>query len=74
MAQELECKTIAECVETVRQADFTTFMGADFQQGYYFAQPMPKNELLSWLGIWESGTVGGLQKRLLEEMPLKQSA
>ena len=47
MAHDLGCLTIAEGVETVRQADFTTYMGADFLQGYYFAQPMPRMATLS---------------------------
>ncbi len=68
MAHELGCKTIAEGVETVRQADFTTYMGADFLQGYYFAQPMTKAELLDWLEVWEGGTISGLNRRLLESV------
>ncbi len=68
MAHELGCKTIAEGVETVRQADFTTYMGADFLQGYYFAQPMKKNELFDWLEVWEGGTISGLNRRLLESV------
>ena len=68
MAHELGCMTIAEGVETVRQADFTTYMGADFLQGYYFAQPMPKEELMDWMKAWEGGTISGLNRQLLDSV------
>ena len=68
MAHELGCQTIAEGVETIRQADFTTYMGADFLQGYYFAQPMPREELMEWLKVWEGGTISGLHKQLLDSV------
>ncbi|MEP3047555.1 MAG: EAL domain-containing protein [Roseibium sp.] len=49
MAKELGCKTVAEGVETLGQAEFATRVGADCLQGYYFSPSQPIADLINWL-------------------------
>jgi diguanylate cyclase (GGDEF)-like protein len=48
LARELNCKTVAEGVETKEQAMALSAMGVDFLQGYYFAKPMRNDDLIIW--------------------------
>ncbi|MCF2948078.1 bifunctional diguanylate cyclase/phosphodiesterase [Paraglaciecola aquimarina] len=48
IAQELNCKTIAEGVESLDQAKMLASMGVDYLQGYYFAKPMKNDDLIIW--------------------------
>ena len=48
IASELNCKTVAEGVETLEQAQALKAMGVDYLQGYYFAKPMPNEQLIEW--------------------------
>ncbi|ABG39156.1 diguanylate cyclase/phosphodiesterase [Paraglaciecola sp. T6c] len=48
IASELNCKTVAEGVETLEQAKALKAMGVDYLQGYYFARPMPNEQLIEW--------------------------
>lgn len=41
---------VAEGVETTEQAQSLTELGVDLVQGYLLARPMPRNELVTWLG------------------------
>ena len=43
------CQVVAEGVETERQAQAVTAKGADWIQGYYYARPMPWEELKAFL-------------------------
>ncbi|MBA4142062.1 MAG: EAL domain-containing protein [Nitrosospira sp.] len=45
MAHSLDVKVVAEGVETVEQLDFLRERGCDEIQGYYFARPLPANEI-----------------------------
>jgi diguanylate cyclase (GGDEF)-like protein len=48
IARELNCKTVAEGVETKEQAMALSAMGVDYLQGYYFAKPMKNDDLIVW--------------------------
>ncbi|RUO37672.1 hypothetical protein CWE13_06905 [Aliidiomarina shirensis] len=47
MAQQLHLTVTAEGVETLEQAEFVEQAGCHFMQGFYFARPMPMNELIA---------------------------
>ncbi len=49
MAKNLDKETIAEGVESREQLAFLTGLGVDEVQGFYFARPMPKEEVFSFL-------------------------
>jgi predicted signal transduction protein with EAL and GGDEF domain len=49
MARNLNCKTVAEGIETQEQASFISRMGCDYLQGFLYAKPMPVQELEGWL-------------------------
>jgi EAL domain-containing protein (putative c-di-GMP-specific phosphodiesterase class I) len=49
MAKSLNLKTIAEGVETERQAELLRLQRCDEVQGYYFARPMPAEEFERYL-------------------------
>ena len=48
IARALKLRTVAEGVETRPQADFLAELGCDVLQGFYFAKPMPPEQLLSF--------------------------
>lgn len=49
IAKEFGSKTVAEGIETVKQAKALHQMGVDFLQGFLYAKPMPKDELNEWM-------------------------
>ncbi|BCD61038.1 MULTISPECIES: bifunctional diguanylate cyclase/phosphodiesterase [unclassified Nitratiruptor] len=49
MADKLGMDTVAEGVETKEQAQFLEQIGIDYIQGYYYAKPMPFEEVLQFL-------------------------
>lgn len=49
MADKLGMDTVAEGVETKEQAQFLEKIGIDYIQGYYYAKPMPFEEMLEFL-------------------------
>ncbi len=49
LAHGLGLKVVAEGIETKEQKDLLQVLGCDKAQGYYFAKPMPSNELATWL-------------------------
>ncbi len=57
MAHELGMQVIAEGVETQEQLDFLRMKGCDGAQGYFFSQPLPPEELVSWLKTYRAGMV-----------------
>ena len=48
IARALKLRTVAEGVETRAQADFLAELGCDVLQGFYFARPMPPEQLLGF--------------------------
>jgi diguanylate cyclase (GGDEF)-like protein len=66
MAGELGCKTVAEGVETLQQAEFATRIGANCLQGYYFAASMPIDRLVDWLKHQSDKAVQDYHDRLKE--------
>lgn len=52
MAHSLGIRTIAEGVETKEQLEILKELGCDMAQGYYFAKPMPEQEIEKRLKEW----------------------
>jgi diguanylate cyclase (GGDEF)-like protein/PAS domain S-box-containing protein len=48
IARALKLRTVAEGIEARPQASFLAELGCDVLQGYYFAKPMPAEQLLSF--------------------------
>jgi EAL domain-containing protein (putative c-di-GMP-specific phosphodiesterase class I) len=57
MAHDLGMKVIGEGVETFEQLEFLRTKGCDCIQGYYFSRPLPPQELVSWIGTYNSNMV-----------------
>ncbi len=51
LGQVLGLRVIAEGVETAAQADRLRDLGCQYAQGYYFARPLPANELAALLAL-----------------------
>jgi EAL domain-containing protein (putative c-di-GMP-specific phosphodiesterase class I) len=49
MAHALNLKVVAEGVETETQLDFLRELNCDYAQGYYFARPDTKENIINWL-------------------------
>jgi sensor c-di-GMP phosphodiesterase-like protein len=49
LGHRLQLVMVAEGVETRRQAEYLAQQGVQFLQGYWFARPMPAEELQRWL-------------------------
>jgi len=49
MLHSIGKQTLAEGVETAKQAEALAEMGVDYIQGYYYAKPMPEDEFLAFL-------------------------
>ncbi|RUO23398.1 hypothetical protein CWE08_01745 [Aliidiomarina iranensis] len=47
MAQQLQLSVTAEGVETLEQAEFVEAAGCQYMQGFYFARPMPIEEIMA---------------------------
>jgi diguanylate cyclase len=54
LARTLNFKVVAEGVETAEQAQTLTDLGCDQVQGFYYAKPMPIDELLLWLTAYHT--------------------
>jgi diguanylate cyclase (GGDEF)-like protein len=53
LASALQLKTVAEGVETQSQLDALRAKGCTEVQGYYFAQPMPAQEVPAFIEAWD---------------------
>jgi EAL domain-containing protein (putative c-di-GMP-specific phosphodiesterase class I) len=49
MAKSLNINVVAEGVETQKQVNFLSAIGCDYMQGYFFARPMPADQLLQFM-------------------------
>ena len=49
LARALKLHVVAEGAETQEQVQALEDLGCDQVQGYYFAKPMPLDDLLLWL-------------------------
>lgn len=49
MAKDLQLETVAEGIETQRQATFLTNLGCDVGQGYLFSRPIPESEFVAMI-------------------------
>ena len=54
LCSEIDCKCVAEGVETKEQLAKLSNMGAKYIQGFYFSQAMPPERLLSYSDSCES--------------------
>ena len=68
IAKELGCETVAEGVESVREVDFITHIGADMLQGYYFSKSMPARELVPWLQMYGKNNAQQQRAQLTKEV------
>jgi EAL domain-containing protein (putative c-di-GMP-specific phosphodiesterase class I) len=57
MARPLQCKVVAEGVESVEAWAFLQELGCDLAQGYYCSRPLPAAELEQWIRTtrWSCG-------------------
>lgn len=53
MAHRLNMKVIAEGVESVQQLNLLEKLNCDYIQGYYYCKPVPMEDLIEFLQIWE---------------------
>ena len=53
LAQKTGLETIAEGVETAEQAGFLRALGCTEAQGFYYARPMPLDDLVVWLRAYK---------------------
>ncbi len=67
MARQLDCKTVAEGIETKEQAACLAQMGCDYLQGYLFAKPMPIAQLNIWF-LKNLAAVSNSHKRKTREI------
>ena len=49
LGKDLNLAVLAEGIETKEQLDWLMARGCDLGQGFYFARPLPLNELFKWL-------------------------
>ncbi len=64
MANGLNCKTVAEGVETAEEVAILSKLGCTELQGFYFATPMPQKSILNWIQNRKRNPVRELHERL----------
>lgn len=64
MAEGLNCKTVAEGVETADEVRILTSLGCTELQGYYFSPPLPFPALIEWIEERCRNPVAELHSRL----------
>ena len=53
MSHRLKMKVVAEGVESAQQVELLRKMECDYIQGYFYCKPLPLNELIEFIEIWE---------------------
>ena len=59
MAQILDLEVVAEGIETDAERDLASSAGCTLGQGYYYARPMPVDQVLGWLARRPDGVAHG---------------
>ena len=59
MAQILDLEVVAEGIETDAERDLAISAGCTLGQGYYYARPMPVDQVLGWLARRPGGVAHG---------------
>lgn len=54
LAQNLKMAVVAEGVEQIEEARLLKDMGCEYAQGYYFAKPVPENEVTDLVSNWKT--------------------
>lgn len=54
LGHELGLEVVAEGVETEEQSQLLQKWGCDVGQGYFFAKPIPSDEIIDWLNIYKA--------------------
>lgn len=54
IARQLDMKTVAEGVEDRADWDFLRDRACDAAQGYFVAKPLPADDIVDWIGNWET--------------------
>ncbi|MCB9965299.1 MAG: EAL domain-containing protein [Rhodospirillales bacterium] len=54
LGQNLKMSIVAEGVEKKEEADTLKFLGCERAQGYYFAKPLPEEEIIALLKSWDN--------------------
>jgi EAL domain-containing protein (putative c-di-GMP-specific phosphodiesterase class I) len=52
LAKSMELKIVAEGAEEIKQVDYLGLQDCDQIQGYYFAKPMARDDLINFLQNW----------------------
>ncbi len=55
VGKSLNVDVVAEGVETAEEMAVLVDLGCEYGQGYYFCRPMPRREVLEWLGAVSPG-------------------
>ena len=54
LGKNLKMNIVAEGVENKEEVDTLKFLGCDRAQGYYFAKPLPEDEIVKLLNSWDN--------------------
>lgn len=57
LGKNMKMAVVAEGVETLEDAKALKAMGCDRAQGYYFAKPMPENDVTTFVSNWKKADI-----------------
>jgi len=64
MATSLDCRIVAEGIETIEMARFAETIGVNILQGFYFSKSLLLDDLTDWIDEFESRKFNGYGKSL----------